>query len=70
MPYRRQFGASKVPRGGGVHVPILRMFGAITVPNVLSRFGAKKVDMGCGVPVARFFFRAVKAVGRKTKNPR
>ena len=37
-----------------ITVPILRMFGAITVPNVLRRFGAKKVEMGCGVPVPKF----------------
>ena len=35
-------------------VPILRTFGAITVPNVLRRFGAKKVEIGCGVPVPKF----------------
>ena len=58
VPYRRQFGASKVPRGRwcpcAITVPILRTFGAITVPNVLRRFGAKKVEMGCGVQVPKF----------------
>ena len=47
-----------MPRGRwcpcAITVPILRTFGAITVPNVLRRFGAKKVEMGVGVPVPKF----------------
>ena len=58
VPRRCHIGGNLVPRGKwcpcAITVPILRTFGAITVPNVLRRFGAKKVEMRGGVLVPKF----------------